>query len=82
MVTTYPTFTSWKLPFGFLQCSLRYPSENASLGSGEDFAETSSFSLVILHLRGHSLVLPSYEHLGERSMELMFTNHIHYKTCM
>ena len=81
-VTTYPTFTSWKLPFDFLQCSLRYPNENTSLCSGVDFAEISSFSLVILHLRGHSLVLPPYEHLGERSKELTFTNQIHHKTCM
>jgi len=81
-VTTYPIFTSWKLPFGFLQCSLRYLNENTSLGSGVDFAEISSFSLVILHLRGHSLVLPPYEHLGERSKELTFTNQIDHKKCM
>ena len=69
-VTTYPTFTSWKLAFGFLQCSLRYPDQKASLGSGVDFAEISAFSLVNMHLRTHSLVLPPYGHLGERRKEL------------
>lgn len=81
-MTTYPTFTSWKLPHDFLQCSHRYPDENASFGSGVDFTETSATSLVILHLRSHSLVLPTCGHLGERRKELIVSNQINQKTHM
>jgi len=82
MLTTYPTFTSWKLPVCFLQCSLRYPDENASSGSGVDFAEISAFPLVILHLRSHSLLLPPCGHLGERRKELTVSYQVHQETRM
>ena len=54
----------------FLLFSQRYPNENAFLGSGVDFTKISAFSLELLHLRSHSLVLPTYGHLEERRKEL------------
>jgi hypothetical protein len=61
-MTTYPTFSSWKLSFGCLQYSQRHPNKKAFLGSGVDFAQTSAISLPLSHLRSQSLALPPYGH--------------------